>query len=94
MKLIDLAPEWLNIINPNERRLRVGVDFNCPCGCGHRIPIYFTKPFDDGPPVTSHAWANTGCGFEDLTLAPSILVTKPPGCGWHGYVRNGEIVSA
>jgi len=34
----------------------------------------------------------SGGGLEDLTLAPSILIQG--GCGWHGFVRNGQIVQA
>lgn len=36
-----------------------------------------------------------GTTLDDLTLSPSILLEggphgAPDGCGWHGFVRNGE----
>lgn len=30
-----------------------------------------------------------GEGLEDLELSPSIHL-KGSGCGWHGYIKNGE----
>jgi hypothetical protein len=35
-------------------------------------------------------WEMTGTSLEDLTLQPSILFS-PPGCGWHGFITNGNI---
>ena len=41
-------------------------------------------------------WALKGTGYADLTLdgeggkSRSVLLTGP-GCGWHGFVTNGEI---
>jgi hypothetical protein len=42
-------------------------------------------------------WLLVGTGYDDLTLdadppntARSVLLTGP-GCGWHGYVTNGEV---
>ena len=34
----------------------------------------------------------SGTGYDDLTLTPSILVDDPD--GWHGWIRNGEVVDA
>lgn len=41
-------------------------------------------------------WTFDGAGFDDLTLngdppgnARSVLLTG--GCGWHGFITNGEI---
>lgn len=36
-------------------------------------------------------WEMTGTSLDDLTLRPSILFS-PPGCAWHGYITNGELV--
>jgi hypothetical protein len=43
-------------------------------------------------------WAPEGTGLDDLTFVPgdpphpcSVLLSGP-GCGWHGFVRNGEAV--
>lgn len=33
----------------------------------------------------------SGSGLHDLTLSPSILVKT--GCGWHGFITNGEIIT-
>lgn len=35
-------------------------------------------------------WQVTGgTGFHDLTTMPSILLLS--GCGWHGFITNGEV---
>lgn len=41
-------------------------------------------------------WTPEGTGYEDLSFVPgnppmacSVLLTA--GCGWHGFVRNGEV---
>ena len=44
----------------------------------------------DGEPT----WQRTGDTFETLTLHPSILRSpQKGGCGWHGWVTNGEVRS-
>lgn len=35
-------------------------------------------------------WAVAGTGLDDLTLTPSIDLGGV-GCGWHGFVRAGEV---
>jgi hypothetical protein len=37
-------------------------------------------------------WAVAGTGIDDLTLSPSINLENlgHVGCGWHGFVINGE----
>lgn len=37
-------------------------------------------------------WGVTGTSLANVTTTPSIQVIG--GCGWHGYVRNGEAVPA
>lgn len=59
----------------------VGVQFDCPCGDGHRLLIPFKGRMPDGK-----GWAVTGTNFDNLTLQPSVDAK----C-WHGWVRNGEI---
>jgi hypothetical protein len=108
MKLTELAPEWIGaggagISNadgsPAPERKGVGVLLTCPCGnCDdmHDLYVPFTNPIDGGPPVNDgHAtWQRTGDTFETLTLTPSILRSKEKGgCGWHGFITNGEIAS-
>lgn len=69
--------------------------FRCPTCLGtthdHRISI---------PRAPSQvAWDFSGSSLEDLTLHPSIRVHAqrsaewPDSCpGWHGWVRNGDLV--
>lgn len=100
MKLIELNPEWVGNGgesvtdangNPVPRREGVAVDFDCPCGCDQRLCVVFANPLDGGPSVHPGPprWTRTGETFEDLDLKPSIL--RIGGCGWHGYINNGEI---
>lgn len=35
-------------------------------------------------------WAFAGDSFANLTTTPSVLIVG--GCGWHGFITNGEIV--
>lgn len=42
---------------------------------------------DEGKPSR---WTVSGTSYHDLTTTPSIFL-KPPGCGWHGYITNGEV---
>lgn len=42
---------------------------------------------------TATRWAVSGTGYDDLSTTPSILLLSlPGGCGWHGYITNGQIV--
>ncbi len=37
-------------------------------------------------------WQRTGETFDTLTLTPSIHSRKEKGgCGWHGFITNGEV---
>ena len=36
-------------------------------------------------------WTVTGTGYDDLTLSPSIDISKDGDGEWHGYIINGEI---
>ncbi|HET7380033.1 MAG TPA: DUF6527 family protein [Gaiellales bacterium] len=79
-----------------------GVLFDCPTrGCSHRILVWFS---DRGVPpecTPSPRWAASGSGYDDLTLAPSIDISRdkegrPMFCeggrpGWHGFITNGEV---
>lgn len=82
---------------PAPHRSGVAVIFNCPCGkCNMECCIEFKNPLDGGdchnPKGTT--WNRVGDTFETLTLTPSILRTPAKGgCGWHGYITNGEIVT-
>lgn len=108
MRLTKLNPSWVGgggdgVTRDGQsapRRERVGVMFDCPCGCGtaddgQAVYVAFANPADGGPPYTSPgepAWQRTGDTFETLTLTPSILRSKAKGgCGWHGFVTAGEV---
>lgn len=109
MKLTDLNPQFCNaggegISNadgsPAPLRVGIGVMFTCPCGkCDdmHDCYVSFTNPIDGGAPVNDgHAtWQRTGDTFDTLTLTPSILRNpEKGGCGWHGFITNGEVITA
>ncbi len=107
MKLTDLHPQFLvaggeGISNadgsPAPERTGVGVLCDCPCGNtdeDHRLFVPFANPIDGGLPVhtgKNNGWSRTGETFETLTLTPSIQ--RVGGCGWHGFITNGEIITA
>jgi hypothetical protein len=95
MRLTELNPLFLG---DSERTIGVGVLFDCPCGNAdeeHRCYVPFANPIGPGPLKTQQGWQRTGESFETLTLAPSIW--RHPdrgGCGWHGFIRNGEVSKA
>jgi len=78
---------------PVPERTGVGVSFDCPCGCGTRCFVPFSNPIDGGIDYAGGgpAWNRTGETFEDMTLTPSIL--RLHGCGWHGFLTNGELAT-
>lgn len=88
---------------PAPRREGVGLIFNCPCGNDaeeHQCYVPFSNPLDGGPPTDprgwngSGGWQRTGDTFKTLTLTPSIFRRKDlGGCGWHGFITNGEVTS-
>ena len=84
---------------PVPKRHGIGIMFDCPCGCAVWVYVSFENPVDGGPPRLNPGlnpgeprWHRTGDTFDALTLKPSILKSKKKGgCGWHGFVTNGEI---
>lgn len=59
-----------------------GIHFRCP-GCNEIIAI------DIGYEPNQPKWK---INFETLTATPSILhMREGNGCGWHGYMTNGEL---
>lgn len=102
MRLSELKPKFLGAGGPGvtlhgqpmpERR-GLGVQFDCPCGCGAPCFVPFANPLDGGPQLEAQGWQRTGETFETLTLTPSILRREPRGCGWHGFIRDGEVIQA
>ncbi len=107
MKLVDLNPRWIGHggegvfdkdDNPIPFRDGIGISCSCPCGCRRPLFVPFRNPLDGGPPYTEGTplWDREGDNFETLTLSPSILRVKinGQGCGWHGFIKNGEIIVA
>lgn len=90
-KLEDLHPAWTSSYGP-PRREGTGLKFDCPCGCPD--PVYVScTPLDGGAPAQGcgPVWDRTGADFATLTLSPSIR--RVGGCNWHGWLRNGELIS-
>jgi hypothetical protein len=104
MKLVDLSPSFYGAGGagitqggkPAPKRHGVGLVFDCPCGCDVQCAVPFANPLGGRVPVQGdHGWQRIGDTFESLTLRPSILRSKHKGgCGWHGFITNGEIVTA
>jgi hypothetical protein len=69
------------------------VVFQCP-QClntdGHYVQCWFRErgvPDDETP---GGRWIASGTGLSDLTLTPSVHLSGPGGCGWHGFVTDGR----
>lgn len=86
---------------PRPERHGIGITFRCPCphaheNYGERVFVPFTNPLDGGPsydltnPQRAY-WQREGDTFDTLTLRPSIL--RIGGCGWHGFVTNGDVTT-
>lgn len=60
----------------------------------HYVLCWFANPRnalkvpDDAFPLPGR-WTFTGETLDTLTLNPSVHVTGP-GCGWHGWVKDGD----
>lgn len=108
MKLIDLRARWLDHggegvyhRDPATGELvmvplmeKVGISFDCPCGCGHPLTVLFKVPVGRVEPYHLEGtvqWEREGDTFETITLRSSIL--RMSGCGWHGFITNGEAAS-
>ena len=108
MRLIDLNPSFVGCGGegvtrdgqPVLRRGGIGLALDCPCGCGQGLFIPFANPIDGGPNEQPKGWQRTGETFESLSLRPSVLRVKwkdasgaEHGCGWHGFITNGEVTT-
>lgn len=106
MRLADLDPRFVGAGGAGITRdgqpvpERVGVGLMCRCPCGGCDPdtnwlfVEFANPLDGGPPLdaVTPKWQRTGHTFETLTLTPSILRSREKGgCGWHGFITDGEV---
>ena len=79
MKLTALRPEWFT----GEDGIRRLLYFDCPCGCGARLGVKLKPKNPDG-------WEYNGAEFHGVTIRPSVLHLTPGGCGWYGYITDGE----
>jgi uncharacterized protein DUF6527 len=105
VRLAELDPVFLShggagVTNadgePIPLTLGVGLFCNCPCGNAdesHRLYVPFANPIGPGPLTPRRGWHRTGETFETLTLTPSILRLDRGGCGWHGFITDGEVRS-
>lgn len=100
MRLDDLEPELVvhaPSASPAHLPLTLanaqGVMFGCPQCSGpksHSILCWFrNRGVPDNETPGPGRWDVSGASLEDLTLSPSVNVK---GC-WHGFVRNGEIIT-
>lgn len=92
-------------MTPAPLRHGIGLLFDCPKGCLSDIEdrgverhyVSLANPLDGGAPFEANRslWTRTGEDFETLTLTPRIhSVVEKGGCGWHGWITNGEVTGA
>lgn len=104
MKLTDLSPEWIKHTEPDHQRHvesmaeANGIWFLCPLcmdrrNRGEKVHVHgvlcWTHQVQAGIDPGPGRWEMKGTGFDDVTLSPSVHLTGP-GCGWHGWITNGE----
>jgi hypothetical protein len=64
--------------------------FCCPCGCGEFGMLRIDNNRDRSrpqPPGSGPSWAWNG-DRDRPTLTPSVF--RMGGCGWHGFLTDGE----
>ena len=110
LALLELEPEFLRRVDDTHfQRVETmadadGVIFVCPkcfVANGKRRPgVHSVICWQPRVPQSTKPgpgrWRFEGTGLDNLTLvarSSSILLT-PPGCGWHGYIRNGRVTNA
>lgn len=77
----DLLPHEYIFFGKLDGGERIGMVFKCP-GCQEPLGIQ------------SHSEPKWTIDFEKLTAKPSILHDKTKGgCGWHGYLTDGELIT-
>jgi hypothetical protein len=81
-----------------------GIMFLCPkCFAAnggkigtHSVICWFVGKVPDDLNPKPGRWNPSGTGLDDLTFvgpgAASVLLTSPQGCGWHGFVKNGDAI--
>ena len=105
MKLVDLEPQFLKWVSDVEFRTDAtfddadGIMFLCPKCFGENggpVGTHSVICWKPHVPQTTHPipgrWNMRGTGAGDLTLfAGSSSILLKGGCGWHGYVTDGEV---
>lgn len=88
--LVELSPRWWQDGSDREKQ---GISFLCPCCRRQLLAIPFENPIDGGPKSVgrSRYWHRAGTTFEDLTIRPSIDVSRIG--HWHGFVTSGLVTS-
>lgn len=105
MRLRDLEAEFVIRVDDSRRQRdgeisltqADGVMFLCPVCYGanagpvgtHSVLCWFRGKVPDHETPGPGRWDPSGCGIDDLTLSPSVHL-QGSGCGWHGWVRNGD----
>lgn len=92
-RLVDLNPKWIETTDGEV----YGIRYDCPCGASDcpmgGWAVVPTKTNFTGKPTSADSmrrgWDTSGTSFEDITLSPSIHHVGH----WHGWLRNGVLVS-
>lgn len=101
MRLADLDPCWMRVAGPSPDSMAdaQGVLFLCPVcyqanggAVGtHSVLCWFRgRDVPDSETPGPGRWNASGATFDDLSLSPSVHLSGA-GCGWHGFVTNGEV---
>lgn len=57
----------------------------------HSIVCWFTGKVPDTVEPLPGRWDRSGSSLDDLAMSPSIQCGGGEGgCGWHGFIHNGE----
>lgn len=107
LRLTELDPQFLKRIDDNNFRHvdsiaeADGVMFICPlCFVNNGkndVGVHSVLCWNPSVPQTTEPvpgrWNLRGTGYEDLTLeaGSSSILLAGEGCGWHGFIRNGEV---
>lgn len=103
MKLIDLEPRWFNssdgelhgftMLCPHCKETRLGVNTTVD-GAKH-MHDYQLLELDDPElhvaPKQGRCWNMSGSSFDDITISPSVDASASG--HWHGFIRNGQIIT-
>lgn len=106
MRLLELEPQFVKLTSTGgwqdvETLVEAeGIWFLCPLcfqknggSTGtHGVLCWFRGVGPEVAPGPGR-WAPYGSGLLDLSLTPSVWLNGG-GCGWHGWVQNGNITFA